>query len=70
MNVTNLLNERVKSISEKLIESESEDQQPLIDEVRNLLIQTNAYLSQLSGAKAPVWGWLIAGLVIGYILAK
>lgn len=66
----NLLNERVKSISEKLIESENEDQYPLIDEVRNLLIQTNAYLSQLSKAKAPVWGWIIAGIIIGYIIAR
>jgi len=66
----NVLNERIKGISKKLIESENEDQQPLIDEVRDLLIQTNAYLSQLSGAKVPVWVWIIAGIIIGYVIAK
>jgi len=65
-----LLNERVKGLAEKLFEADSDDQRPLIDEVRNLLTQTNIYLSQLSRSKYPAWGWIIAGFIIGYIIAK
>ena len=72
------LQRRVKTISHKLIESESEDQPSLIDEmkakmdeVKITLINSNQFFSeQLSKLTAIRWGWLIIGLLIGYILAK
>ena len=72
------LQKRIKTISQKLIGSESEDQPSLIedmktkiDEVKITLTNSNQFLSeQLSKLMAIRWGWLIIGLLIGYILAK
>ena len=66
-----LLQKRIEIISQKLIGSESENQPSLIDEVKATLSESNQFLSkQLSKLTAIRWGWLIIGLLIGYILAK
>ena len=69
---------RVKTLSQKLIGSVSENQSSLIDdmktkidEVKITLIDSNRlFLEKLSKLTAIRWGWLIIGLLIGYILAK
>ena len=54
----------------KLSEAESDNQLPLIDEVKNLITQSNIYLSQLSRSKNLAWGWIVAGIIIGYIITR
>ncbi len=65
------LQKKVKIIFQKLIGSESENETSLIGEVKTTLSESNQFFSEkLSKLMAIRWGWLIIGLLIGYILAK
>ncbi|MDE0185222.1 MAG: hypothetical protein OXP71_07155 [Candidatus Poribacteria bacterium] len=65
------LQKKVDTISKRLVESEDGDQQTLIGEVKSMLSESNQlFSSQISQLMVIRWGWLILGLLIGFILAK
>ena len=69
------LQKKVNTITQKLVESEDDDQQTLIGEVKAILSESNQRLTErlsslTTQSKTISWGGLIIGLLIGFILAK
>ncbi len=65
------LQKKVDTISKRLVESEDDDRLTVIDEVKAMLSESNQLFSnQLSQLMVIRWGWLIIGLLIGYIFAQ
>ncbi|UCE75192.1 MAG: hypothetical protein JSV56_05680, partial [Methanomassiliicoccales archaeon] len=64
------INRKLKIISEKLSDPRDEDHANLFDEIKNISNQLNVSFSTVSVKKFYYWLWGIAGLVLGYLLAK